>query len=80
VTKLREQFKKDHPETIGETDSAFDNSNYIEWLEAELTAAQKTTNNSDYAKCSDAILELFGYLQGNVTKKGVQDILKHHFA
>ena len=34
--QLYNQFKKDHPETIGETDKAFDNSNYLEWLEKKL--------------------------------------------
>lgn len=33
MTELRKQFKKDHPETIGETDRSFDDSNYIDWLE-----------------------------------------------
>lgn len=34
---LRQQFKIDHPETVGETDNCFDNSNYIDWLEKQLT-------------------------------------------
>lgn len=41
MTELRKQFKKDHPETIGETDSAFDNSNYIDWLEKKLTPLEE---------------------------------------
>lgn len=36
MTELRKQFKKEHPETIGETDKAFDDSNYIDWLEAKV--------------------------------------------
>jgi len=31
--ELYQQFKKDHPETIGETDKEFDTHNYLEWLE-----------------------------------------------
>jgi len=34
---LREQFKKEHPETVGEKDKLFDSSNYIDWLEEKLT-------------------------------------------
>lgn len=33
---LREQFKKAHPETLGEKDKAFDDLNYITWLEEEV--------------------------------------------
>lgn len=33
---LRQQFKKDHHETVGETDKFFDDSNYIEWLEKQI--------------------------------------------
>lgn len=37
----RKQFKIDFPETVGEKDSAFDNSNYIDWLEKNLDNALK---------------------------------------
>lgn len=33
---LYDQFKKDHPETIGEKDIAFDKANYIDWLEGQI--------------------------------------------
>ena len=32
-TELKKQFRKDNPQTIGETDSHFDLSNYNDWLE-----------------------------------------------
>ena len=34
--KFNEQFRKDHPETIGETDSVFDLDNYKDWLELQI--------------------------------------------
>ena len=34
---LYEQFKKEHPETVGETDKEFDEYNYREWLEKKLS-------------------------------------------
>ena len=37
--KFEENFRKDHPETIGETDSHFDLDNYKDWLELKLTEA-----------------------------------------
>ena len=36
MTELYKQFKKEKPETVGETDKEFDQSNYIDWLEAKL--------------------------------------------
>lgn len=41
LSKLREGFKLDKPETIGETESAFDNMNYIEWLEDKINVIIK---------------------------------------
>lgn len=35
--KFKKQFKEAHPETIGETDSHFDKSNYIDWIDKEYT-------------------------------------------
>ena len=31
--KYEKEFREAHPETIGETDKQFDQSNYVEWLE-----------------------------------------------
>jgi len=33
---LKEEFRKEHPETIGEEDSMFDLSNYCGWMEGKL--------------------------------------------
>ena len=35
-SKYDAEFRKDHPETIGETDKTFDLSNYCEWLEKRV--------------------------------------------
>ena len=35
-SKYAAEFRKDHPETIGETDQTFDLSNYCEWLEKRV--------------------------------------------
>ena len=35
-SKYDAEFRKDHPETIGETDQTFDLSNYCEWLEKRV--------------------------------------------
>ncbi len=42
--ELRDRFKSDHPETIGEKDQAFDDSNYIDWLEAEFEKLRACMN------------------------------------
>jgi hypothetical protein len=36
-----EEFRLDHPETVGETDRHFDLYNYKDWLEAQLIEARK---------------------------------------
>ena len=35
MKKYEKEFRAAHPETIGETDKEFDDSNYTEWLEIE---------------------------------------------
>ena len=37
--KHKEQFRIAHPETVGETDSHFDLSNYADWLDNEYDEA-----------------------------------------
>ena len=34
--KFEKQFRRDKPETIGETDSIFDLDNYKDWLDEKL--------------------------------------------
>lgn len=41
VCELRKQFKVERPETVGETDVAFDNSNFIDWLLLQLATLQQ---------------------------------------
>ena len=38
---FEEEFRLDHPETVGKTDSHFDLGNYKDWLEAQLIEARK---------------------------------------
>lgn len=38
---FEEEFRLDHPETVGETDQHFDLDNYKDWLEAQLIEARK---------------------------------------
>ena len=38
---FEEEFRLDHPETVGETDVQFDLENYKDWLEAQLIEARK---------------------------------------
>lgn len=45
---LRKEFKHAHPETVGESDKAFDDSNYIDWLENKVL-------NSDYSKSNQTV-------------------------
>lgn len=40
--KFEEEFRRDKPETISETDSHFDLDNYKDWLEAKLTEARSS--------------------------------------
>lgn len=38
---FEEEFRLDHPETVGETDRHFDLDNYKDWLEVQLLEARK---------------------------------------
>lgn len=38
---FEEEFRLDHPETVGETDRHFDLDNYKDWLETQLIEARK---------------------------------------
>jgi hypothetical protein len=41
---LRDQFRKEHPETIGEKDKSFDDGNYIAWLEEKMSEKTLSSN------------------------------------
>lgn len=43
--KYDAEFRKDHPETIGETDQALDLSNYCEWLEKRVADLNRLTSS-----------------------------------
>ena len=60
MKELRKQFKIDHPETIGETDSAFDDSNYIDWLESKV---QTLTENNLVKQYTEADMD-YAYDKG----------------
>lgn len=51
MNELRKQFKIDKPETVGETDKAFDDGNYIDWLEEKYNA-QKMYNDCIVEACN----------------------------
>lgn len=40
--KFEEQFRKENPQTIGETDKCFDLENYKDWLESKLEGTIET--------------------------------------
>jgi len=44
---FEEEFRLDHPETVGETDIQFDLENYKDWLEAQLIEARYAVNAAD---------------------------------
>lgn len=41
MRKYDKEFREAHPETIGETDSHFDVSNYADWLENRLEELER---------------------------------------
>lgn len=59
---FEEEFRLDHPETVGETDSHFDLDNYKDWLEAQLAEARKKLTTHDVVV---SLLERAASLVGN---------------
>ena len=47
--KLVLEFRKENPETIGETDTTFDYGNYIDFLEKELIEVRAQANEPEEA-------------------------------
>ncbi len=47
IDKLYKEFKKEHPETIGETDKCFDQDNYKDWLEIQVMKLRDTKQVND---------------------------------
>ena len=71
---FEEEFRLDHPETVGETDSHFDLDNYKDWLEAQLIEARKqlalcnVVGRSEQLKCHHQYMNA-GTLLGDAMKK-----------
>lgn len=61
MKQFEQEFRLDHPETIGETDTHFDLDNYKDWLEKQLAETRKQ-------------LSLFGVNRSNAIdyKKGFE--------
>lgn len=55
---FEEQFRRDKPETIGETDKHFDLDNYKDWLELKLQGLIETT---------EEVAELLDETEMNIT-------------
>lgn len=51
MTELRKQFKIDHPETIWELDKVYDDSNYIDWLEAKIETLEQSLPVDSVSEC-----------------------------
>jgi len=51
--RFEQEFRADHPETIGETDNKFDQYNYIDWLEQKLAELSSKQNADDWIPLSD---------------------------
>lgn len=52
---FEEEFRLDHPETVGETDRHYDLDNYKDWLEAQLIEARKRLALYDVAGQSEQL-------------------------
>lgn len=72
--RLYNQFKTDNPQTIGETDKAFDNDNFIDWLvdnqntkplidEIAKLKASKSEANEAVESQEDILRELISLIQ-----------------
>jgi hypothetical protein len=62
--QFEHQFRKENPQTIGETDSHFDLDNYKDWLEAKLFLSNKALESlvfslKEYATGNSATQEYF---------------------
>lgn len=58
--KFEEEFRKDKPETIGESDSHFDLDNYKDWLEEKLSDAQSKLHQPNVIKNEVAFCSFCG--------------------
>lgn len=56
--RFEKEFRKAHPETVGETDREFDLSNYADWLES-LVEEKFTSTNRPSTPCEHEIAERY---------------------
>lgn len=63
--EFKKQFKEAYPETIGETDSHFDKSNYIDWIDKEYAQLK-----ADKAELLELMEELHGMFSDNPDMMG----------
>ena len=66
--KLYNQFKKDMPETAGETDKAFDTDNFCDWLCKTIESLQKCIEDTikDYIEDEEDYLKEIKELKAKV--------------
>lgn len=64
--QFEKQFRKENPQTVGETDSHFDLGNYKDWLEQKLIASDVALN--------DLVFQVKQYASGDI---GTLDYLKY---
>jgi hypothetical protein len=56
--QFEQQFRKEMPQTVGETDSHFDLDNYKDWLEQKLIASNVALN--------DLVFQVKQYASGDI--------------
>lgn len=68
--KFEKEFRKEHPETLGETDRDFDRANYIDWLEQKIDKAQNQNQKlySVAAKKQEELINFRAWWWGNREK------------
>ena len=65
---FEEEFRLDHPETVGETDIQFDLDNYKDWLEAQLIEARKQLALYNVVGQSEQLKAFADWLQSDTGK------------
>jgi len=70
---FEEEFRLDHPETVGETDIHFDLDNYKDWLEAQLIEARKQLDLYNVVRQSEQLPRC-----EHKNKKWVQQIAENY--
>lgn len=76
--RFEKEFREAFPETVGEADKKFDQSNYCDWLES-LVEKKITSNNSDYTKCADEVLSIINFSRNSSHGRKIIECIKRHF-